>query len=719
MIFVNEVYISKNNNDEVIRIIQVDSESDLCYYYLLDSNLPNCKQCKLSVLEDEINSKLYIKVSDPYTIVIDETAISQKDLEKRDLYWDMINKSWIKYKNEILVKTTRHNIFKIIAAENNIPETTVRRIFSKYFNYGMTKNSLLTRYKNCGARGKDRNLRDIKVGRPPKYNDGNNKAGINITEDIKIIFQQGIDNYYYTEKLVNPKQVYIAILRDYFSYNYKENGEIKYRLFEKDRLPTYGQFYYWFKKFQNPTKDIISRQGTKEYELKYRPLLSNSTMETIGPGTRFQVDATIADVYLVSKFDRDRIIGRPIVYAIIDVFSRMVTGIYVGLEGPSWIGAMMALDNMVTDKVEFCKEYGIEIEEYQWPAYHLPQIIIADRGEFEGYSVENLINNLGIVIENTPPYRGDLKGIVERSFNTVNTKIKHKTPGAIMKEYRKRGDRDYRLDATLTLEEFTKIYIKLVIQHNNTIIEKYPMEKDMIADEIAPIPTQLWQWGIKNKKGSLRIIDREIMRLNVMPKTKASVSRSGIRFKGLFYSSQKAIKEQWFIKNKVRSVNIIYDPRNVNYIYIPEDDGKSYEKCFLLDACIQYKDAILEEVVFFHELNQELIKLKEHENIQKMSNVDKEIEDIVKQAKKEKKDNIALLEQSNTKKLRSIKNNRLIEKEVNKENEKFELDKQEKVKQITDLRDLENTSNKNSIATQKLLEKIRQKGNERLGRKKQ
>lgn len=53
---------------------------------------------------------------------------------------------------------------------------------------------------------------------------------------------------------------------------------------------------------------------------------------------------------------------------------------------PSWIGAMMALDNMVSDKVEFCKQYQIDITEEQWPSHHIPEIIIADRGEFEGYA---------------------------------------------------------------------------------------------------------------------------------------------------------------------------------------------------------------------------------------------------------------------------------------------------------------------------------------------
>ncbi len=41
----------------------------------------------------------------------------------------------------------------------------------------------------------------------------------------------------------------------------------------------------------------------------------------------------------------------------------MVVGIYVGLEGPSWLGAMMALSNAFTDKVNYCKEYDINISQ--------------------------------------------------------------------------------------------------------------------------------------------------------------------------------------------------------------------------------------------------------------------------------------------------------------------------------------------------------------------
>lgn len=97
-----------------------------------------------------------------------------------------------------------------------------------------------------------------------------------------------------------------------------------------------------------------------------RGLLSTSAAETWGPGARYQIDATLADVYLVSRLKRDRI-GRPVLYIVIDVFSRMIVGIYVGLEGPSWVGAMMALANTAADKVAYCRQFGREIELEDWP----------------------------------------------------------------------------------------------------------------------------------------------------------------------------------------------------------------------------------------------------------------------------------------------------------------------------------------------------------------
>jgi putative transposase len=62
---------------------------------------------------------------------------------------------------------------------------------------------------------------------------------------------------------------------------------------------------------------------------------------------------------------------------VIDVFSRLIAGIGVSLEGPSRLGAMPALENATADKVAFCAEYSVSIAEDVRPSHHLPEAILA------------------------------------------------------------------------------------------------------------------------------------------------------------------------------------------------------------------------------------------------------------------------------------------------------------------------------------------------------
>lgn len=713
MIAVNSVF--QYIDGEKIRIIDI---IDMFVYLVnIDAATSMPKKELIKTIEEEIDSEKLIPIKDPFVKIVDENKLSKVQIYKREEDWNFISKFWNKNRYELLEKRSRNKTFKEISNLSGLGLTKVKKVFSRYWQRGMNKNALLPDYINSGGKGKNKKLSNNKIGRPKKADYyGEVIQGINITDDVKTHFEIAINKYYRKKNKISLKETYNLMLKDFYSDSYIEDYEVKHRIWDKTRIPTYGQFYYWFKKLEDPKRDIIFRKSSKEFELKYRPILSNSTLETNGPGTRFQIDATIADIYLASSLNRNRVIGRPVIYAIIDVFSRLITGIYVGLEGPSWIGAMMALDNMITDKVEFCRKYNIEILEEQWPSKHLPEIIIADRGEFEGYSVENLINNLNIKIENTSPYRGDLKGIVERNFRTINTKIKHKTPGAIQKEFRERGDRDYRLDATLNLNEFTIIIIKMVLYHNNQLIDKYPMEKEMIKDGITPIPLKLWNWGIENKKGRLRVVNQERFRLNILPKGKASVSRAGIRFKNLYYGSKKAIEEQWFIKTNIRSIEIVYDPRNMNQIYIPYDDGINYEKCYLLDGSMQYKDCILEEIIFNEELSSELKEQEKNKQTQINIDLDKEIEEIVKKAQKEKQKSISY-DESKNKKIKGIINNRTVEKEVNRIAEAFDLGEEKgKIKEKAEIiqlpTDKKKQSSKELTGKARLMEKLRKKRDE-------
>lgn len=716
MILINQVlqYVSDSRR---LRVIEI--EESYVYVVNIDTTSAMPQRELYLNLQSEMNQGELLLVSDPYAKAIPDNELTEVQIRKREEDWRTVEDYILPSISELLRKKGREKKITEIVKTSGLGKTKIKKLLSRYWQRGMNKNAMLPDYANSGGKGKTKTLTEAKTGRPRRVNiSGDYQTGINITDEVKLQFEHAINKYYRKTNNYSLKDVYHFILRDFYSDRYKENGEMKYRVWEANRIPSYNQFYYWFKKIEDPKKDIQFRKSTKEYELKHRPILSDSKSETNGPGTRFQIDATIADIYLVSSFDVNKVIGRPVIYAVIDVYSRIITGLYVGLEGPSWIGAMMALDNMVADKVEFCKEYGIEITEEQWPTKHLPEIIIADRGEFEGYSVENLINNLNIKIENTTAYRGDLKGIVERKFRTFNGKVKQKAPGAIQKEYRERGDQDYRLDATFNLKEFTTLIITLVLYHNLKIIEKYPMEKEMITDGIVPTPVNLWNWGIQNRKGRLRTVDRNILRLNVLPRGKATISRAGIKFKNLLYGSRQAIEEQWYLKLKNRSLEIVYDPRNIEKIYIPHDNGMEYEACTLLEPSQQYRNDFLEEIVFQQQLHSELEEVEHSNQVQLTINTDVMMDEIIKKAEKKKKQSFNQ-PTSKKEKIASIRDNKLTEKQLNREEEKFDLtpavvsDQADVIDYVTKEKVQDDKSEKSSS---RLMEKLKKKRDETFGK---
>ena len=102
---------------------------------------------------------------------------------------------------------------------------------------------------------------------------------------------------------------------------------------------------------------------------------------------------------------------------------------HVTLDNASWNQALLAIKNSAEDKVAFCRRFGVEITEEQWPCHHLPSVLIADNGEVGGKGVESLISELGIMVENCPPYRGDLKGIIEHAFCLAQGALKDILPG--------------------------------------------------------------------------------------------------------------------------------------------------------------------------------------------------------------------------------------------------------------------------------------------------
>ncbi|KJS13223.1 MAG: hypothetical protein VR67_05470 [Peptococcaceae bacterium BRH_c8a] len=612
---------------------------------------------------------------------IPEKELSQALKNKRDKAWKIIE-PLVCDEPDIYNASLRGILVNEACSTHGCQKRTIYRYLRMYWQNGKTKNALLPKYNRCGAPGKERNAGNKKKrGRPPR----NGRKGINITSKIKSKILSGVGLFYDRREKRPLTVAYVKTMGKFFSLRHEDvYGEKTRKLLPKDEMPTFGQFRYWYIKEIDLRKSLEAREGLRRVQLRHRERLGDSTLETFGPGSRYQIDATIGDVYLVSYFNRHWIIGRPVIYVVIDVFSRMIAGLYVGLEGPSWIGAMMALANAVSDKKDFCASYGIEITDDQWPCAHLPELLTADRGvEYMGDKPKHLKKTLRVDLEHLPPYRADWKAIVERYFGIANEQFIHFIPGSVRKH--ERGERDYRLDATLNLYEFTALMIELILHHNNRHrMEWYNLDEFAIKEQIQPYPIELWKWGLKNRIGRLRKESYDIVRLNLMPSGTARVTDMGIKFKmpgiqishAAFYTCEKALKEDWFIQARNKGswpIEVSYDPRLVDYIYIRLDRGRGFEKCRLKDKHSNLMGKRWEDFIDMRERRIQDSQEAYIDDLQAKIDLQDKTDATVNKAKKEKQQD----NRSKSQRVKSIREHRKLEKEFNSQNEAFELDKTE------------------------------------------
>lgn len=490
------------------------------------------------------------------------------------------------------IPAQRGKIISEIMDQHEATKQTIYRLARRYWQRGQTPNALLPDYRNSGAKGKKRIAKDKKLGRPRIYN---SEQGINVNEDIEKLFYRTIKLFFLKDNKHSLPFVYRKFQTTYKNL-YPDTAE--------SDIPTIWQFKYYYEKEFKKIQSIKARIGTSNYRKDYRPLQSTSNAQALGPGARYEIDATIADIYLVSNSNPESIVGRPTIYFVIDVFSRLVAGFYIGFESPSYLAAIQALNIAMTDKVQYCAEYGISIQPEDWPAVGLPDALLADRGELLGYQIEALEKTFAVRLENAPARRGDAKGIVEQAFNTYQAYFKKEGKGKGVVEgttVKKTGGNDYRQDATLNIHQFNEIILACIISHNQFhVLKTYDREPDM-PNDLPTIPLHLWNWGIQNRTGKLRSVPEEALRIALLPRTKITISDLGIKAFGLYYLAKEVLDLGWLHRktgsSRPQNLEAAYDPYSLNKIYIfPRDNSLEYWVGSLSDRSREFMDCTLWEV---------------------------------------------------------------------------------------------------------------------------
>lgn len=524
------------------------------------------------------DTKLVVEIEDPWSPTVRASRVNY-DKVKLEYDWKLIEpltSGDTAYR--MMHPEYRNKILNEHAVLNRTSRQRLSRLLKRYWKRGLIREALMDDMNRCGGRGTPRTFTDKKNGRRPN----NRWPGAPLTESTKKWLNIAADWYLADAKKRTLRGALDRIAR-FFGCNREaldHDGQMVSIEIDRKAQPTERQLRYFIHTQRPHAVRRRAKLGDKGFNLQGRAFNGRADQHVLGPGDSFVIDATIADIYLVSQFGRTIIVGRPTIYFAVDVYSRMIVGIYVGFEHPSWMAAMILLTNVVTPKVAFCAQYGIQITEDMWPSHHFPSRILGDKGEMMATRAGPLIvESLGTKVENAPSGRPDFKAIVERRFGIVPSTFKAFAPGYVEKDFGQRGARDYRLDAALDIHQFTQLLIGAVLECNAAPIKDFPTAPDAVVAGYAPTPLDLWRHGIETRSGLLRAFSIDEVRMNVLPRATATVTHMGIKFNDAFYECPTAVQNEWFVRARVRTwrVEVAYDLRDLGLIWLCSD-GR-FEEC--------------------------------------------------------------------------------------------------------------------------------------------
>lgn len=440
---------------------------------------------------------------------------------------------------ELLHPETRRKRILRYCKLSNVSEDTVHRTFRRYCQRGLTPAAAADDYDLSGGRNQQREWK-CPPGKAPKRR---KLRGSACDQEVRRLNALAADYYFSFEYQKGKRSqktqdqalnwVRTTFLQDRAVYN--EIGELIHLELSNLIVLTVRQLqYYIFKNFTYEERRI-RKVGLRQFLLHERPL-KGCLRTTKGPGERFHIDATVLDIYLVGEILRTKVIGRPVLYLVIDDYSGMAVGFYLTYDAPCWDGAMMALVNAVSPKVQFCRSLGIHIREDQWPACRLCEGVYADQGEVSSvHKAHPLISHYRVNVSNAPAYRPDLRSVMERRFGIIPAIWNPLVPGIVEKSSFDRGVRHPAYHAALDLKQLQRIICYTLLSYNTRIIRGYPTPSEMIERELAPTPLNLWKYGAE-VNGCGRHVDIDEFRAKVMTKVSASIDAQGILHNGVHYA---------------------------------------------------------------------------------------------------------------------------------------------------------------------------------------
>lgn len=336
---------------------------------------------------------------------------------------------------------------------------------------------------------------------------------------------------------------------------------------------TARQFSYYIKKHADLDDELAKNLRSLERKKGYLGSTNAS-----GPGEVYEIDATIGRFYLVSDEESPTLLGKPTIYLIIDRWSRFVVAVYISLRSPSYEEVRHALLIAFTSREKRFKALGIDIDDKRWPIGHMPAVICPDRGsDFMSEAMEQaVVQDLRIELTPLPPLCPDGKPIVERFIREIKRRmagwgIKGVYADRPMDPHTKRSARKAEEAAVHTLADAYRILIEIVVDHNNRPHTTLKRKRELVKNNIAPVPREAYLWGLQNITGLRKapLTDEDYQKL-LLSTGKASISNGIVKYKQRPYLPDNEAAYELGAKSstKAKSIDIRLDKTNPHEIYV-------------------------------------------------------------------------------------------------------------------------------------------------------
>lgn len=530
---------------------------------VINVNTHEIRKIKTNIFIEHVKDKLYESVSKEadhsYTVSPEEMEIVNKRV-------DILDSIIIEEEERIerlLTKRMPKNKFDTKAILLGVSKRQLRRMLLSYLLSGRNKFSLVDQRKN-NSRPKNSHSKDYE----------------NPRNDVDEILKYGLKMFV---KYGKPGQAYDAVLRRYFREPVEapDGSSVKMvTLPEEERSVSYKMLYNYIRKH---TEDYSCKgKDERDKQNNDRQLVGNSKTGVYELGQIVEADEMELGCYVVDQNDGETVLGKAVVYCMVEVLSGICIGAYVSLENNSMRGFQQVFLSLLEPHKNQTKGYNIDYDEEDWPSMIVPNEIRCDRGsEYMSKAYSKAMGELGIRNTPVPPGCGSLKGVVESFNGLVQTYLKAQLKNNGYVEDKYRGGDLAKGAACLTLEEIRGLVYQSVILYNRRVFEGL-IDKKYVDNNVSPTPKGIFAYekahGRAGDPTNVNDATRPAYLFAMLAKEEEKRKFTWNRRKGIVYTFYKTelrfySQEPWFLdilkdEPHPEDIEVRYNVDDIRNVYI-------------------------------------------------------------------------------------------------------------------------------------------------------